>query len=298
MKRVRAALVMGLAMASLAPLGAARVAHAEGPGDGGGLLEEEVDEAAAKADADYQRGIRLTKHGQNAEALAAFERALPKKGDVPDLLYNLVQVAKAEKQHDKVALYGQSFLLLEPDTKDSTAMSAAVEAAFATLEKRSRVIVNCSFRVPEGATVFVNDAPVADGKRQLVRLPVGAYTLRVEQSDHKPIAQKLVVEAGKPVSLELKPEKVIHHGKVTIKTDPPEGVQVFMDDQRIGQTPLTAPLELESGKRILFRFEKLGYETWVRYVELVKNEDLTLTPTLEKVKAPFVEPPSGGPGKH
>ena len=48
----------------------------------------------------------------------------------------------------------------------------------------------------------------------------------------------------------------------------------------VGVTPLE-PFELET-RRHLIRFEKAGYDSWVRYVDITKDETFVLEPTLEK----------------
>ncbi|MFO0745610.1 MAG: PEGA domain-containing protein [Myxococcota bacterium] len=282
------------ALALGSALGAASPARADEPS---GLTEEVVDEATRKADADYRNGVHATKLGKNSEAIAFFERALPKKHDSADIFYNLVQVTRLERAWDKVALYGQAFLMLERETKDASGIARDVDRALETLAKRERPAVDIRIVVPEGARAFVDEAPVADHDHPVVRLAVGSYALRVEKEDHHPFAVPLVVAAadGPVKTVEAKLERIIHHGKVTITSDPPAGVQVFVDGTRIGETPLPGPLELESGKKILLRFEKLGFEPWVRYVELGKNETMAVTPKLEKIAAPFVPPATPGP---
>lgn len=283
------AAAVGLALGG--PLAAA-VARAEEPL---GLVEETVDEATRQADADYRAGVRATKLGKNADAIVFFERALPKKHDTADLFYNLVQVAKLQRAWEKVALYGQAFVLLEPGTKDATAVGREVDQALETLAKRGKVAVAVELTVPDGGKAFVDGAPVADHGHAAVRLVPGTYALTAEKVDHKPFAQPLVVAAGAVARVKVELERIIYHGQVAIASTPADGVQVFVDGERVGETPLKAPLELEAGRKLLFRFEKQGFEPWVRYVELGKNESVKLEPKLEKVPVPFVPPPRPGP---
>lgn len=247
--------------------------------DGFGLIEEVPDEEAKKADVAYRLGVKATRAGKNADAIVHFERALAGKSDSSDLFYNLVQVTKLEKRFDKVALYGQSFLLLEPSGKDSASIQRDVDAALATLDKRGKPSFEVRLVVPPGARAFVDDAPVAGAKQPLVRLPAGQYTLRVDKPDHEAFVQPLTVSEATTVQAELK--AIVYQGTVVIDSKPEAGVEVFIDDVSIGKTPLK-PLVLPTGKKMLFRFQVAGYASWVRYVELTKGETVKLAPALEK----------------
>jgi len=250
--------------------------------EGFGLSQEEPDEATKQAEAAYRAGIRASKLGRNAEAIQHFEAALAGKSDSADLFYNLVQVTKLEKRLEKTTLYGQAFLLLEPDGKDSAAIRRDVDAAFVVLAKRDKPPVEVTINVPAGARAFVDDAPVVGAKQPVVRLAPGSYRLRVDKLDHQPFTQALVVQAA-PLTIDVTLTAIAYTGTVLIKSKPEAGVDVFLDDRPLGKTPI-APLELPTGKKMLFRFEVPGYASWVRYVVLTKDETVTLTPVLEKVK--------------
>lgn len=272
---------MALVVATSLAIGAA--ARAEG------LVEERGDETAAQAEADYRAAIRATRAGHNAQALSLFERAMPHKRALPDLFYNLVQVARLEKLFDKVYIYAQAFSLLESAGKDADLIQRLGDAAKATLTARGRAPVSCSVRVPDGAIALVDGAPVADHRRPGFELPPGRYTLRVEQPDHVPFVEALEVVSGQAVTREVTPERIVYRGKVKILSKPADGVSVLVDGVKVGETPLPAPLELEAKKKLLLRFEKPGFDPWLRYVELDKGEELELAPILEKT-APGATP--------
>lgn len=246
------------------------------------LIEEKVDEAAAQADADYRAAIKATRAGNNTLALTLFERALPHKRTVPDLFYNLVQVARLDKHLDKVVLYAQAFRLLEREGQDAEQIQRQADAARATLAARGKAVVGCSVRVPDGATVLVDGAPVADHARPDFELAPGRYALRVERPDHVPHVEELIVAAGQPVAREVALTRIVYRAKVKVLSKPADGVRVLVDGVEAGITPLAAPLDLEAHKKILIRFELPGYDPWLRYVELAKDEELELAPVLEK----------------
>ncbi len=74
-----------------------------------------------------------------------------------------------------------------------------------------------------------------------------------------------------------------YQGQLTITSEPAEGVEVYIDDRHVGTTPL-APLPLTAEKRFLVRFEKPGYDRWVRYVVIPRDETFALSPKLETLE--------------
>jgi len=258
----------------------------EAPSLAEGLEEIVADPAAEQADKDYRAGVRASRAGNNTLALSLFEKALPKKHDTSDIFYNLVQVAKLEKHHDKVVLYGQAFLVLEPDTKDAADIRRLVEGSWSTLAARGRAAVSVAVGVPDGAQVFVNDTPLGLGPHVAFQLPPGNYRLAVTKTDHVTHTSELVIAAGQSATREVVLERILYWGKVKVLSNPPDGVAVFVDDKKVGDTPLAAPLELEAGKKTLLRFEKAGYDVWRRYVTLERGETLELKPVLEKLAGP------------
>ncbi|MBL8787870.1 MAG: PEGA domain-containing protein, partial [Deltaproteobacteria bacterium] len=99
---------------------------------------------------------------------------------------------------------------------------------------------------------------------------------------YEPFTQTLTVEPkGEAQTVQGSLIPIIFKGKVAIATDPAEGVQVYMDDVPVGVTPVK-DIELDTGKRYLFRFEKEGYDRWVRYIEVYRDEVVELKPVMER----------------
>lgn len=254
---------------------------------GGGPAMAQGDEAwpseavRAKAQRDYDRAVRLVRARKPAEALEAFEAALPGLNTGSDLFYNLVQVAEALKRWDKVSLYAQGFLMREPQGDDAREIRSKLEAAVRHLERAERPLVRYVFDVePAGTMVTVDHVPVAANKVTEVLLLPGKYTARAAQTGHEPWEAPLEVKAGAPETVTAALVKKIYTGTLTIVTTPAEGVTVFLDDERVGTTPLE-PLKLPT-LRYLVRFEKEGYATWVRYVTIERDGEHSLEPELER----------------
>jgi len=234
-----------------------------------------------RAQRDYDRAVRLARAGKARDALELFEAALPVKNESSDIFYNLVQVAEAAKRWDKVVVYAQGFLRLERETRDAKVFEKKLESALGRLEKAGQVPVKVRFETaPGGVEVFVDDVPVTyDGPGEVLLFP-GRHEATAKKRDHTPWKQTLKVKAGEPQVHEISLEPIIFTGTLKIATVPEEGVTVYIDDKEVGVTPL-AELKLPTVK-VLVRFEKDGYDRWVRYVTIEKDQVHELQATLEK----------------
>ena len=267
MKRTRTALIAWVIGAVAAPLLAAPVVHAE-EGRAGGIF--------------YERALRYVRARKPDKALEYFQKALPHYNHSSDIFYNLVNVAEALKDWQRVHLYASGFLYLEPEGDDAKDITRKQKAAAKWLGKQKAGVVAVSFQVdPPGVEIVVDHVPLGRARRAAVELPPGAYTARAQKVDFVDWEQSFEVVAGAPTVVKGKLAKMIFHGYLKIETTPPDGVQVFVDDEAVGTTPLEAPLKLET-RRYLVRFEKEGWDRWIRYVEIQKNDTYELSPSLEK----------------
>lgn len=237
--------------------------------------------AIERAQRDYDHAVRLARRGKAREALELFEAALAIKNESSDIFYNLVQVAEVTKRWDKVLVYAQGFLRLERQTHDAKAFQKKLALARKRLEKAGRVPVKVRFEAaPAGVAVFVDHVPVTyDGPGEVLLLP-GRYEATARKPDHTPWKEKLRVKAGEPQTVQVKLEPIVYTGTLEITTVPADGVTVYLDDKEVGTTPLE-PLKLPTVKTLV-RFEKEGYDRWVRYVTLQKDQVHELKATLEK----------------
>lgn len=273
------------------------VALVSGPGPGAvraepvGLEVAAEDPLDAAADQAYRDGVKSARAGRYAEALAKFEAALPRKAGESELFYNLVQMAKAKALWDKVALYATGFLLLSPTGADAEAFGRLMTEARERMRVRGTPLTKVALTVqPADAKVYLNDTPVSLASTEL---PTGSYTVRVEAPGFVTVQQSYKLGKDAPLSIAL--EKQVFMGKVVLAVTPPDGVAVFVDDEKKGELPAVAELELDSAKRYLVRFEKPGFDPWVRYVQPPPNgkviveaklEQASLAPPVMKSKTP------------
>lgn len=263
---------------ALAALGGAALAAPPPRGD-------KAEEAArAQAQRDYDKAVRFSRAGRAQEALEQFERALPYKNETSDIFYNLVMVSEAAKRWDKVLLYAQGFLVLEPGSGDAAEIAQKLDVALKRLAKGEKVPVPVTFTVdPPEARVLVRGTPIVGGRRTTALLLPGGYVAEATLPDYTTAGAAFEVKAGvEAVPVELKLTPIVFEGTLAVVTEPSDGVQVWVDDKLVGVTPL-APLTLPT-LRYLVRLERPGYDRWVRYVQVERDQTATVKATLEALQ--------------
>ncbi len=267
MTTTRAALIAMIISGLLAPLLAAPPVCAE---------------ESRAGDIFYERALRYVRARKPDKAMEYFQKALPHYNDSSDIFYNLVNVAEALKDWRHVHLYASGFLYLEPEGDDAKDIARKRKAAAKWLGKAKKPVVSVRFQVdPPGVEIMVDDVPVGRARRSAIELPAGKYTARASKTDFVDWEDGFEVVSGAPTVVKGTLAKMIFHGYLKIETTPAEGVQVFIDDEAVGTSPLEAPIKLET-RRYLVRFEKEGWDRWIRYVEIQKDQTYELTPSMEK----------------
>ena len=188
----------------------------------------------------------------------------------------------------KVALYANGFLALSPTGADAATMTRLITEARERMRVRGTPLTKLALTVePAGAAVFVNDTPVQLASAEL---PTGSYKLRVEHPGFTSVERTLTVGKTDVVAVQL--EKLVLKGKVVFEVTPKDGVAVFVDDEMKGELPTVAELELDSAKRYLVRFEKPGFDNWVRYVQPQPNGKVVVQAKLEAVASASPKAPA------
>jgi len=252
------------------------------PGHAQGLHQETTAPEVLEGERWFNTGIQMLRDGKFSIAVKYLEKALPTRRNTADIFYNLVQATRKTEQWDRLVLYAQGFLFRERDTRDATAIRRLMEQTFDLLAgwRRQPSVVRFEL-APAGTEVMVDGVPLVAGQGE-VRLMPGKYLVSAERTDFVTWSETIEVKAGEAErTLSATLVERVYRSKVAVKTTPAEGVQVFVDDQLVGVTPID-DVELDTGRRYLFRFEKDGYESWVRYVSPRKDEVHELTPKLER----------------
>ena len=83
----------------------------------------------------------------------------------------------------------------------------------------------------------------------------GTYTLQAEKVGYQPLAEQIIVAAGRETLHSFVLEKL--PGKVTISSQPVSGARIFVDGNLLGETPING-VKIASGNHLL-RLEKERY---------------------------------------
>jgi hypothetical protein len=210
----------------------------------------------------YARGLHLFENGDNAGALAEFEHA---RELVPSrlLLYRIALVYVAmDKPVD--ALESLDELLTDPGSLKPEYLAQAKAAK----EEQQRRIGELDIKVNVPAAIEIDGAQAGDAPLA-APLPVaaGEHIVAVVAPGHIPSRQSVTVAAKGRAELafELQPtEAKLAH--VTVHSALP-GVEVRVDDELVGKTPIAEPVTVLPGKRV-FEMQRPGYMSTRRVLNL------------------------------
>ena len=252
-----------------------------------------VDAPAAHAETDeeagdrfYNAALRYVKKRKPEKALEFFEKALPYMNLNSDIYYNMVMVAEASYNFDKLLLYGAGFAYLEPEGADTIEIRRKMKRVASLLKKRKKDVAEVSFRVkPKGVELYVNNVPVTKSGGPAVILAGGSYKASATMEDYHDWTKSFVTQHGAIQTVSGSLKKKVYFGLLKIETEPSEGVDVMIDGKKIGVTPMD-DRKMQTG-RYLVRFEKEGWDYWHRYVDIERDATYELTPKMERT------PPGG-----
>ena len=208
-------------------------------------------------------------------ALEAFKAAVNADPGALDGYFNAGSVARHLRRCRDVLLYFRGFLYLSPGTEDDKTARAAIREC-----DRGPEVGRLSVRSEaSGAEVFLDGVLVGRVPLNDLTVVPGDYRVEVRHPDYEPFAQAVKVASGETASvtavLVMKPA----FGYLQVVTVPADGVTVYLDDREVGVTPIET-LKLKVGK-VLVRFEKPGYDPWIRAVTIQKDRTYRLEATLE-----------------
>lgn len=260
-------MVLGLFCALVGVQGAARA------DDGGDGAYEQAQKHMRSAYL-YVKGKKL------AGAMREYRKALDLMPYDADLLYNLVSVARAADRCDDVMLYGSAFLGVAGRSKEAVEVRQKREAC--TQRNADRAGKLEIVDAPPGAFVAVDGVEMGRAPLRKLWLAAGSHEVRIHHEDFEELSTVAVVKPGESQEVAGALVALVFTGYLQVKTEPAKGVNVYVDEKPVGVTPL-GPIALSTG-RVLVRFEAPGYDRWVRYVDIRKEQTEDLFATLETVE--------------
>jgi hypothetical protein len=275
-------------LTALAGVGGARADEAK-PTAPGPTAKPAAPDASTKADARqrFDQGLRLFEKGENAAALAEFRRAYDLIPNVL-VLYNIGLVyAAMDRPVDAV------------DALDKV-LDAAAGLAPAQAQKARQVRADQAARI--GEVMVVTDKPavievdgVEVGRTPLerpLRFSSGAHVLSAMAPGCLP-ARREITLAGRTtqtLQLTLLPTES-SNAHLTLLVSVP-GVEVSVNGQHVGVTPLPASLAVAPGSAVI-ELRRTGYRDAKRVVDVGEGSNGTLTFEVEEDPAA----PASGKGR-
>ncbi len=267
-------------LAALCGLGAARADEAKpaGPAASAGSAASAASAAATKAEARqrFDQGLRLFEKGENAAALAEFKRAYDL---IPNILvlYNIGLVyAAMDRPVDAV------------DALDKV-LDGASGLAPSQAQKARQVRADQAARIAE--IMVVTDKPavievdgVELGRTPLerpLRLASGAHVLSALAPGCLPARRELTL-AGRTtqtLTLALLPTES-SNAHLTLMVPVP-GVEVFVNGQRAGLTPLATSVAVAPGAAVI-ELRRSGYRDAKRTIQVDEGSNGSLSFDLEE----------------
>ena len=236
----------------------------------------------------FETAERYFRRSNWKRAIDGYEKALPSFNQDSGIFYRLVVACTEEGALRKAVLYGLGFNYLSPAHEFTDRLNAMVKKAEKGLQRAKVNPVPITFEVePKGTEITIDYVPVGESFKGKVQLYPGRYTILGTYYGHHAF-KKVIDVRDQPIKVRGKLEKVITYGKLEIKTQPAEGITVYVDRKKVGVTPIK-PLKLRSGRHYI-RFEKQGFDRWHRYVTIENDGVHLLEPVMERTppgKSPF-----------
>jgi len=228
------------------------------------------------------KGAKYVTARNYPRALDAFIGAVRADPSQMDAYFNVGNIANHLGQCRESVLYFRGFLYLASASQNET-VKADIKTAEDSVKKceSKGVLGKATIKTdPPGVEVLVDGALV--GKTPMVDLKLleGSYRVDFRHPEYEDKSIDLVLKTGpEPIETTTPLTRKVMFGFLELKTVPPDGVKVRLDDQDLGETPLQR-MRLETRKYLL-KLEKAGFTEWVRYVTITKDKTQVVTATLE-----------------
>jgi hypothetical protein len=180
------------------------------------------------AKGDYESGKLLYTDGDYAGALVKFSSAYDASKD-PRLLYNMASAEKSLRHYAKALGLLRQYakddtkVLSEQDKKEADELIKVMEPFTAKL------LVNVS---EQGADVTIDDEAVGKSPVEPVVVDIGTRKLRVHKDEFEDFSKELPVGGAAQVAVEVKLVKIVHEGRLVVKTA--KDATIAIDDKVVG----------------------------------------------------------------
>lgn len=228
-----------------------------------------------------RQGARYVKARDWRRALESFEAAVRADPVHMDAAFNAGSVAWKLKQCRETLLYFRAFLFLSPGTDDDEVARRAIEAC----ESRKGETGTLTLRgQPPGAEVSLDGVLQARMPVQRLKVPVGSWKVQVSCRcpDFDDVVQEVRIDPDQETEVAIDLPRKKGFGELEVRTSPPAGVEVLLDGERVGETPMDR-MRLETGKHFL-ELRKEGFDRWIRNVVIERDRVTTVEAEMEPLR--------------
>ena len=233
----------------------------------------------ARAGDDYVtaagRGARLAKLRKYPQALAAFQEAVRADPTQVDAYLNAGNIARHLNRCREVLLMFRGFLYLAPQDPEVKTARAALAACEAKGTGSLTVKTDAA-----GIEVLADGGLIGRTPLLDIKLAPGTYQLVLRHPDYEEAQAEVTIKPSELTEVNVPLRKKVLYGFLEVKTDPPEGVTVYLDEVQVGVTPLKEKLKLET-RQYFLRLEKPGYDRWIRNVTIKRDRTQVVQAKLE-----------------
>ncbi|MEE2637726.1 MAG: PEGA domain-containing protein [Acidobacteriota bacterium] len=254
------------------------------PSDEGALIAAGVTTAdEAEPVVDDERGVREFSEASVGEPVVSPAPITSSEPDPVDPLEVLSDTMPSPPSAPAPSVPGDVAPPPTPAASESTSVESIPEG---------RLLVRS---MPPGATVAVNGENSGVTPLALTELPYGDYELRVLLAGHQPREYQLRITDADPIAavnvelsrtptasvtpLDTPDTQTVPGGVGSIFVDTrPQGVAIWLDQRRVGETPMLIPDVTPGPRQIEFRQD--GYRTWATTVLVRSSEQARVTASL------------------
>jgi hypothetical protein len=233
------------------------------------------DSLSGSAKADYDAGKLLYGDGDFSGARIKFQGAYDQAHDAR-LLWNIAACEKGMRHYAKVMVTLRKYLetggdlLSAQDRSDAKDLLAAIESFTVAL----KVVVN-----EEAAEITIDDETAGTSPlKEPVIVDIGARKIRVTKAGFKPFEATVPVGGSKESTQEVKLEREVHEGKLSVRSSP--GSTISIDGKDVGTETFSGTLP--SGGHTL-RVSAPGMRPAQNEVMISDNESRSIDVPLEPI---------------
>jgi hypothetical protein len=131
---------------------------------------------------------------------------------------------------------------------------------------------------PSGAKILVNNEFKGITPLDLT-LKEGMYNIKIIKDNYEDYTTSITIKADNTETINAELKEIIKTGTLTIDSEP-SGVNIYIDGEYKGVTPLTTTLEVGSH---IINISKEGYENYTQTITITDGATKVITPKLKKI---------------